>query len=185
VIVLGPLLSHPGEVGAIFFAVMGMGAAPPEAVPYPLLLVSSWLLVGSIVFALTLDRRAGLELAALGAAAFVLPPLVFFTAYFTLLHSPRHLLRHRRLVAGGPARLITLGYTAIAVTLVIALTALLPGGPIALQEELVRGLFIGLAALTIPHMVLIDGHVALQKLFRTESHVTGQHSGKLERISGQ
>jgi Brp/Blh family beta-carotene 15,15'-monooxygenase len=100
-------------------------------------------------------RNDFFELLAITAGAMLLQPLVFFTCYFTLLHSPRHLLetaeglgmtRLRSIyVAMLPVLLATLLLGAIAYRL-------LPH--IGTNARLLRIVFIGLAALTVPHMLL-------------------------------
>lgn len=100
--------------------------------------------------------RSALEIAAAGVAALVLHPLIFFAVYFALLHSPRHMAslwrgardRGRFLRAAFIYSAITFAAAALAVTL------LWPAGrPDAAVLQVV---FIGLAALTAPHMALIE-----------------------------
>ena len=157
-IVLVPTLFHPQEVAGIFAAVTGRaGIAVPEAPPYPFWLVSAWLIVGSVGFALLRDRRAGVEVAALVALAALLPPLVFFATYFVLLHGPRHLMRHGPLVSGRGGRLVMIAYTAAALGIVAGVGVLLAGtGGLGVTSDTLRAVFVGLAALTVPHAVLME-----------------------------
>jgi Brp/Blh family beta-carotene 15,15'-monooxygenase len=92
-------------------------------------------------------------LLALGAA--VLHPLAYFIAYWCFLHSPRHLeIAARDLnLQGWRARLRAVAPTTLA-TYALALAAVpfligMPGDAILMQV-----IFIGLAALTVPHMIL-------------------------------
>jgi len=92
-------------------------------------------------------------LLALGAA--VLHPLAYFIAYWCFLHSPRHLtLAARdlsldswgaRLRAVAPTTLATYALAAAAVPFLMDM----PGDAVLMQV-----IFIGLAALTVPHMIL-------------------------------
>jgi Brp/Blh family beta-carotene 15,15'-monooxygenase len=100
-------------------------------------------------------RSDALEWLSIVSGALLLHPLVFFTCYFALLHSPRHLLE----TAQG------LGITSLKriylVTLPVLLATLLLAGlaywllpPIGIAARVLRIVFIGLAALTVPHMLL-------------------------------
>lgn len=86
------------------------------------------------------------------------PPLVFFIIYFCLLHSARHLLEGfaeergvlpRRAVVG-----IVVGAT-VAPIVAAAVFLSFTGGGAALDERLLQVVFIGLAALTVPHMIVV------------------------------
>lgn len=85
----------------------------------------------------------------------VLDPLLYFTVYFCLLHSPRHLFETARSI--GLSSLVSIARAAapiVIATLVLAavLWRLLPGA--SLDAQLLQIVFIGLACLTIPHMLL-------------------------------
>jgi Brp/Blh family beta-carotene 15,15'-monooxygenase len=106
---------------------------------------------------LQLNRRGNdlVEFLAIAAGALVLEPLVFFTCYFSLLHSPRHLLETAQEVGLKNLRSIALKALPVLIaTLVLgglfymALPAASMGG------RIVMTVFIGLAALTVPHMLL-------------------------------
>jgi Brp/Blh family beta-carotene 15,15'-monooxygenase len=89
--------------------------------------------------------------------ALVLPPLVYFVAYFCFLHSPRHLIEAARLVGiGSPEQVIVRALPITCVTVIGAMIAvyLLPSMP--LSTATIQVVFIGLAALTVPHMLLVE-----------------------------
>ncbi len=111
-------------------------------------------------------RTSAAELAALAVFGLFLPPLVYFLVYFCGLHSPRHLRRRwsaarmqSQAVSGAAGALgpgiWALGYTLAALALGALLLAVLPGAA-SPDSALLRVCFIGLAALTVPHMLLID-----------------------------
>ena len=157
VVVLVPTLFHGAEVAAIFAAVTGRAAPEVGAVPYPFWLVSGWITAGSVALAAATDRRAAAEVAGLAALAALLPPLVFFATYFTLLHGPRHLMRHGGLVSGRSGRLVLGAYTLAALGIVAGIGALLAGtDDLSLSSDALRAVFAGLAALTVPHAVLME-----------------------------
>ncbi|WP_185201196.1 Brp/Blh family beta-carotene 15,15'-dioxygenase [Glaciihabitans sp. INWT7] len=156
-----PAFSHHDEVTGIYRTLAGSGGAVVAD-------VQSWLGPVAIVVmlvgaSLALRRRPAdaLEILLAGALALVAPPLVFFVVYFCALHSARH-LRHGFAEERGSGRLailITVVYTVVPIVAVGILTAMFagdfaPGGPLA-GDWIIRLVFIGLAALTVPHMTVI------------------------------
>ena len=103
-------------------------------------------------------RKALLTLTGLIIAAMLLPPLVTFALYFCAFHSPRHMRitlsklspqeRHRGLFEMAV-------YSTLAV-LAIILGAYLFQEEMQLAPKLIQFSFIGMAALTVPHMLLVD-----------------------------
>ncbi len=96
------------------------------------------------------------EYALLVATALVTPPLIYFVIYFCLLHSPRHFLLTadqlsltplQGLRAAWPILVATLAITALGA---ISLAVFTP----AFEPATLQIVFIGLAALTVPHMRL-------------------------------
>ncbi len=150
-----PVTLHPQAVQPLFEM---LGATRADL----LVAAAPWALgVGGIILLAALalspsratsDWRDPLLLAA-GAA--LLHPLAYFIAYWCFLHSPRHLeLAARDLgLDGWRERLRAVAPTTLA-TYALALAALpfLIGMPS--DAILMRVIFIGLAALTVPHMIL-------------------------------
>ena len=150
-----PLVLRPADVLPLFEA-LGAGNAPAILAMAPCALG-----LGGILLAVGLYRapdRAVSDwrdpvLLAIGAA--VLHPLAYFVAYFCFLHSPRHLALaaqdlglnswRERLMAVAPTTLATYALVAAAVPFLIGLP---------LDAMLLRLVFITLAALTVPHMML-------------------------------
>jgi len=105
-------------------------------------------------------RSTALELCALAILFALTPPLVGFAVYFCCVHSARHiasimtsLRQHMSLAAVTvQAAIFSVGsWLAGAVAIWWLADA---GDP---QPVVLRVVFIGLAALTVPHMILIDG----------------------------
>ena len=105
-------------------------------------------------------RSAALELAALGVLFAMTPPLVGFAVYFCLVHSARHVAGIIGSLRREMSRVALVNQAAI---LTVASWAV---GGLALwwfadqadpEPMLMRVIFIGLAALTVPHMILVDG----------------------------
>ncbi|RZU98306.1 Brp/Blh family beta-carotene 15,15'-dioxygenase [Spiribacter vilamensis] len=150
-----PVTFHPGTVEPLF-AMLGADqtgliiAAAPWA-----LAVGGAILLGAL--ALNADRAASdwRDPLLLAAGAALLHPLAYFIAYWCFLHSPRHLeLAARDLgLQGWRERLRAVAPTTLA-TYALAIAAVpflinLPSDAILMQV-----IFIGLAALTVPHMIL-------------------------------
>lgn len=95
------------------------------------------------------------EFVALMALGLLTPPLVYFTLYFCLAHSPKHLFETTKEL--GLCARETL-YRALPIWLVtmvgaVAAFTLIDGAPEAATLQII---FIGLAALTVPHMLLVE-----------------------------
>ena len=157
---------HPDEVVRLFVVLAGDGAEVVMAALYPGLGV--WL-VAAAIYALagltsrgrTAYRAAFAELAGLGLAIWALPPLAGFAVYFCVVHSRRHFASiwaslqtriSRRLIVISGAVLTVLSW-AMGAGLYFSQT--LSGG-FTSDEAFVRSVFILLAALTVPHMLLVD-----------------------------
>jgi Brp/Blh family beta-carotene 15,15'-monooxygenase len=101
-------------------------------------------------------RKPLLHLLVLTGLASLLPPLIIFSLYFCLWHSRGHMLRLWRSLAKIERRRSLLEatiYTVIAWLSLAIIFYYLQGSAAALIVQLT---FIGLAALTLPHMLLVD-----------------------------
>ena len=113
-------------------------------------------------------RRRFAELCGLAIAYALLPPLAGFALYFCAVHSARHvrLIWHNLRESGHGGRKM------LPLALLFTLASWLAGAfalwmiPAAesLDRAILRVIFIGLAALTVPHMILVDG------MFRRKAH---------------
>jgi Brp/Blh family beta-carotene 15,15'-monooxygenase len=93
------------------------------------------------------------ELAILFCAAVALPPIPFFTVYFCLLHSPLHLSESLAQLGLSETVVFAVPFTALSFA---AGSLFLLGLPdISFSFQLIQVIFVGLFALTIPHMLLI------------------------------
>lgn len=126
-------------------------------------------LTGGLALALLLvtllcDRnargQAALEQVLLWSTAFVLEPLIYFAVYFCALHSMRHFTIALKSTANARRGL---GMSIALSIVVIGVAAVFVGsqGQIGtaaseIPDVLMQTIFIGLAALTVPHMLLVD-----------------------------
>ena len=88
--------------------------------------------------------------------AFLIPPLLTFALYFCFWHSRGHILRVWQRVKINERRshiIETVGYTIFTWLILASGLWLLDG---SLNESIIQMVFIGLAALTVPHMILVD-----------------------------
>lgn len=153
-----PALADRAAVAELYVVLAGEGAAEIAAAQS---FIAPALLVGMIAAAVMAARRRpheGIELALAALLALTTPPLVFFIIYFCLLHSARHLregFRDERDTL--PKRTtVTIVAAATAAPLLVAVGVLAATAqPGALDDRLLQVVFIGLAALTVPHMMVV------------------------------
>ncbi len=157
-IVFLPLILHAAEVTELFSALVGIDAAA-QTVNVFRPLAWPWL-IGLMAASLMLfwrNRLSALEFSSLAFLATVSTPLLAFTVYFCAMHSARHIMRSYRL-AGSPAlgsffKAALLPMLAVLVFGSLGIQ-LLDG--ISLETRFIRILFVTLAALTVPHMALVE-----------------------------
>ena len=105
-------------------------------------------------------RWRWLECAGLAIALSLLPPLTGFALYFCVVHTPRHvrnvLKAVRAIMPDARVLPLTFGFTIIT-WLAMAAAVLMMRGQISVDAAMIQVIFIGLAALTVPHMMLVDG----------------------------
>lgn len=104
-------------------------------------------------------RRWRLELASLMLLAALTHPLVFFAIYFCFLHGARDLQTQIGRARAQLRPMISVGlalvYTLISAAAVIGASALEPAATaLTADGERMRWVFVGLACLTVPHMLL-------------------------------
>ena len=156
-LLLMPIGFHTQAVEMIFQQLSGIEGGKLAIT----LALPAWLLgtTIAILIATTVWKRqwhTSFEFLTLIALAYFTPPLLYFTLYFCLLHSPRHLYGvfsaaptavHPRLM-----RMMVI-YTLATLMLLGVLWWLWPNLPI--NALILKCIFIGLAAVTVPHMALI------------------------------
>ena len=106
-------------------------------------------------------RRGFAELVGLGVIYYILPPLAGFALYFCAVHSARHLhytWSRLRVLSYSPRLLVPLALFFTIVSWIAAITTfLLMPSTDFITGSILQIVFIGLAALTVPHMLLVDG----------------------------
>ena len=161
-VILAPFLGGAAQAAAVFAVLSGpqgraVAAACEAMAPF-------WVAAALAATLWPRPGRATLEIGCLAALGLLVPPLVYFTVYFCALHAPRHFLVNARALgldlraaarAAAPATLVT-----VAAALAYVVWTDAPPGDAAL-----RAVFIGLAALTAPHMLIVEavGAVAARR----------------------
>ena len=105
-------------------------------------------------------RSTALELVALGVLFAMAPPLVGFAVYFCLVHSARYVASIIGSLRREMSRFALVNQAAL-----LTVASWVVGGLVLWwfadqadpEPMLMRVIFIGLAALTVPHMILVDG----------------------------
>ncbi len=156
-VVCAPALFHPGEIVEIF-SMLAFGGAVENLVSIARVVgaVAVAALIGTVAFRIRHQRLAALELLTLPLLAWLLPPLLFFVVYFCGLHSPRHIIESARVLSwrSPVVRLTAVGISVVTVVAALGIYVSLP--TIDTTPRLLAVVFIGLAALTVPHMLLLE-----------------------------
>jgi Brp/Blh family beta-carotene 15,15'-monooxygenase len=155
--ILMPIGFHTEAVYTIFEQLSGHAGgsiALALALPKWFLTLTMLIIVGGAL--LKQQWHSALELISLLSLAYFTHPLLYFTLYFCLLHSPRHL---SSLFIAAPTlehpRLIRMMMTYTLATLVLLGGLGWYWSTLPTNTLILRLIFIGLAAVTVPHMMLI------------------------------
>lgn len=154
-IVTLPALSHPAAVVPIYQA-LGTNHAATITQCSAIAAVTFTLIASLPTIMRWRERRNDLiEFLAIVCGAVFLQPLIFFTCYFTLLHSPRHLLQTANsLDLRGLRAICRTTAPIVLTTILLGVVAffLIPVSSVSVR--LLGIVFVGLASLTVPHMIL-------------------------------
>lgn len=157
-IIVLPTLRHGNEVADLFALLAGPQAAS-WVTPALQALAGPWL-VGLMVMAALEARRdvvTGIEMAMMGALATLAPPLIAFGVFFCIMHSARHLLRVAAFASDLRAgALVGVGVGPMLFVLGAAAGCWFLLGDSSVDARVMQLLFVGLAALTVPHMLLVE-----------------------------
>lgn len=161
-----PALFRTDDVATIF----GFLVPPPAAG----LVANGLALTGGVTLAIFVAslalqpaerRQFAFEQAFLWIAAACLAPLVYFVIYFCMLHSVRNFM-HAIAVIDDRVRALSMACLISTATVCAAFAgyAYLQHSGIGSHEEaILKVVFIGLAALTVPHMILMDRFHAIEQ----------------------
>lgn len=157
-VIVCPLALHAAEVFEIFALLAGQPAARAivEALQW---MAWPWLAAIGVAAIATAKRdlARSIELVSITAVLSFTPPLIGFTLFFCAMHGARHVLRVRDYSHAGTLRYllrIAAGPMIVTAAAVAIAWWLSDGTP--LDMRLAQLLFVGLAALTVPHMIVVE-----------------------------
>jgi Brp/Blh family beta-carotene 15,15'-monooxygenase len=150
-----PMLFHSREVMEIYSALGASDAGRFVIASQAVALIAAPIAVFSALIQWRHRTTDLLEIVAIVGGALVLHPLLFFVCYFCLLHSPRHLFETARATGVSTAgELVRAALPALILSVAGGLVFWVSLPPGTGDDRILRVIFIGLAALTIPHMIL-------------------------------
>ncbi len=162
-IIFLPTLFHADEVFRLFSFLVPAGHAR-QLVDTMQFMAGPWVfaLLVACYYELQNNWLTALEMFSVALLATIVSPLVAFTVFFCGMHSARHILRMSQLTDGAltAATLRMFFKASILPTLAVAfvgfVVCFVPRES-SFDVRIIQIVFVGLAALTVPHMVLLDG----------------------------
>jgi len=157
-VLLLPALLHSEEMGRLFGLLVG---DEPALLLMPWIKLIAWIWLPCVALGVILlawsDWLGAMEIASVVLLSVAAPPLIAFTLFFCGMHSARHILRTIDYSGSLSRRLLALSalLPMIGVVVVSALVWWFLKGK-SLDERLIQIVFVGLAALTVPHMALVE-----------------------------
>jgi len=157
-VIFCPLALHAAEVSQLFAFLAGEAAAKFIVAA---LQWAAWPWVAAIAMAAIASAKRNLvrsiEWLSITALLSFAPPLIGFTVFFCCMHSARHVLRTRDYSDAGTLRQLVriAGWPMLATAAGVAIAWWLSEGK-ALDMRVAQLLFVGLAALTVPHMMVVE-----------------------------
>ena len=168
-VLAGISLFHRSDVDSIFKVLIGSDTAIVW-VFLQMIGALTIVLIPLVVLSKPLQDRTSLciEVIALLALFAIVPPLLGFAIYFCGIHSVRH-FKHMEKILKSTLQQFQVQRSTVIFSLITWAVGLLvvanQSSSIGLEPALLQVIFIGLAALTVPHMILVDG------LAKHDSHV--------------
>lgn len=153
-----PALRHSDEVKSLFGFLAGPEAAA-ILTPWLAALALPWLIAVFLaaLWELRRDRQTGLELIAVGLIAILASPLIGFAVFFCAMHSARHILRTVDYGSHlAPRLVLAAGLAPMAFVVAASLVCWIALGNTPFEPRVIQIVFVGLAALTVPHMALVE-----------------------------
>lgn len=156
-VIFFPVLLHAAEVSQLFGFLIGTSAADTLVIGIRWL-AWPWLTATALVLVFMWRRNGltALEIASVSLLMIAVPPLLAFTVFFCVMHSARHVLRTQQYAALAAPSLLLTSAAPMAAVLVGSALGLYLFKDLTFDMDIVRLVFIGLAALTAPHMLLVE-----------------------------
>lgn len=157
VIVL-PCLRFEADVARQFGFLVGPSSGESLAAVLSVL-AWPWLLcaLGAAAVESRRNRMVGAEVLSVSLLAVCGSPLIGFTVFFCAMHSARHVIRTYHYANRASVRLmISASAVPMLLVAIAAVAAWVFVDHSALSRAVIQFLFVGLAALTVPHMLLVE-----------------------------
>ena len=152
---------HRAEANDVFLTIVGADTTGVWLFLNVLVVFAVACIVETLLFKQRQERTAfGLEIGALSLLFLAVPPLVGFAIYFCFVHSFRHFSSMRSVLQSTVSNLRITQTTVVFSLLTWAFGLMMlaqQSASIGVEPALLKVIFIGLAALTVPHMILVDG----------------------------
>ena len=148
---------HQEELGHLFTLLIG--DARGHSLAFTLHILAWPWLAGLALESLRIfktDRQTVLEMGAVTAIATLLSPLIAFTIFFCFMHSARHIVRTQIYTAAPLRVLVAVAAGPLLGVVVLGGAAWVFFPPSEMDSRVIQFVFVGLAALTVPHMCLVE-----------------------------
>ena len=157
-IIFIPTLKHPQEIADLFTLLVGPTSSQ-ALMPWMSGLALPWLLALSAVVLYLAVKKSPLsfEFLCLGLIAYFVSPLISFTVFFCGMHSARHIIRTAAFAKySQPLLLIGAMLLPMIGVFILSFASWFLLKNQTLDGRVVQIVFVGLAALTVPHMALVE-----------------------------
>lgn len=157
-IILCPLALHSTQVSSLFEILVGANNANGFVLTLKWM-AWPWAIAIGVVATLGIrqNTRCSAELLSVAALLIAAPPLLGFTVYFCCMHSARHILRVLNYSRQGTFKhLVAVAALPMLATLVAVAMGWHLLDELPIDTRITQILFVGLAALTIPHMIIVE-----------------------------
>lgn len=134
----------PAPLAPMFVTILAFGAG-----------IGLLLVVGTVMVSHRGRWPVIVEVSLLSISALVMSPVLYFALYFCLIHAQRHMLDCSRLLDLSLAQCYLKSLPILFLTVLCGGVSYWLFASAGLSTNLIRWLFIGLFALTLPHMALI------------------------------
>ena len=157
-IIVLPVILHAQEVKTLFSMLVG-ATASANVFSYLHLLAWPWLiaLICAAAYSLPANWLTAIELAAVGVLGMFCEPLLAFTVFFCGMHSARHILRSFEYSGRRePRQFLVFALAPMLAVLAASLAVFYAFPNLPVETRIVQLVFVGLASLTIPHLILVE-----------------------------
>ena len=157
-IIFIPVLKHPQEIADVFSLLVGTSSSQ-ALMPWMSGLALPWLLAlaGVVLYLVSKKSPLSYELLSLGLIAYFVSPLISFTIFFCGMHSARHIIRTAAFAKySQPVLLLGAMLLPMIGVMVMSVASWFLLKNQTLDGRVVQIVFVGLAALTVPHMALVE-----------------------------